>query len=191
MCQSAGLRKCSPVIRFEDEYGSSGSSPTPFVMQRKVFRDLFKPAKELKEDLEAFLYGRMSYNPLKPLSMPKIDMELMFILDYFSSFVGGFASQEDAINEFCKKTLIELPWSISGRNMATIIHQAMVDLWRRDDKLMGRKMRSKTGYIEAMSLELNGHPKLVRTIPPSALKFIAKGAGTQIFMAKSAHPYYE
>ena len=132
----------------------------------------------MKEDLEAYLYGRMSYNPLKPLSMPKIDMELMFILDYFSSFVGGFASEEDAINEFCKKTLIELPWSISGRNMATIIHQAMVDLWRRDNKLMGRKMRSKTGYIEAMSLELNGHPKLVRTIPPSALKFIAKGAGT-------------
>ena len=190
MCQSAGLRRYTPIIRFHDEYGSLGSCPTPFAMQRKVFRDLFKPAEELK-GLETYLYGRMSYNPLEPLSMPKIDKELMFVLDYFSSFVGGFVSGKDALNAFYEKKLNLSPLSIVGKNMCNRIYQAMVSLWCQDNTMMGRFIRSKAEYIREMTVKLNGIPKLVRTIPPSALRFIAKGAGTQIFMAKSAHAYYE
>lgn len=61
MCQSAGLRKCSPIIRFHDEYGSLGSFPTPLAMQRKVYRHLFTPVSEPKKNLTYHLYELAPY----------------------------------------------------------------------------------------------------------------------------------
>lgn len=46
MASSAGLRSTHPVIRFADEFGSSGSNPTPALMQQKVYRDLYECREE-------------------------------------------------------------------------------------------------------------------------------------------------
>lgn len=95
------------------------------------------------------------------------------------------------LREFREKTITTYDWGISVRNIVDIIHKAMVLVWRKDMALMGRHIRSLSEYVKSMEFELNSNPKIVRRIPRSVLRFIVEGTGTQLYVAKQAHPEYE
>lgn len=229
MCESTGLRKCVPVIRFQDEFGSLGSCPTPIKMQRKVYSDLFSSMTEPRCDLATILYETMSdkchrkiqqlyrsndskyelfdeirfayLNFLESGDFPELSDEFKIILAHYALFAKdsfhihsdvSYEYRKYALYEFQNATIIQMNnWSISTRNMVKSIYRAMVSVWRRDMELMGLSVCSQREYIRSMRLKLNNEPKLVQRIPPSALEFIANATGTQIYMAKLAHPVYD
>ena len=57
MAQSAGKRTASPIIRFEDEFGSLGSNPTPELVEKKE-SDFFRTWSEDNDMLNKMLYTR-------------------------------------------------------------------------------------------------------------------------------------
>jgi hypothetical protein len=92
MAASAGLRKTHPVIRFEDEFGSLGSNPTPRAMERKVYRDLFE-CREDNNVVNNLLFRECPDFVLRLTSADKVAVPITSICDHF--YAGFFGCVRD------------------------------------------------------------------------------------------------